>query len=52
MDKAKPILAVKGSHKIGRNNVNNKKMSRVGLSINTNLFYTYTVKSHPASNFT
>lgn len=40
MDEIKPILVVKDCHKTERNNMNNKKMSKIGLSI------------IPTSNFT
>lgn len=33
MDEIKPILVVKGCHKMERNNMKNKKMSIIGLSI-------------------
>lgn len=38
MDEIKPILVVKGCHKMERNKKNNKKVSRIGLSITLTYF--------------
>lgn len=41
MDEVKPILFVKGCHKMERSKMNNKKMSKIGLSI-TLTYFTHT----------